>query len=112
MKMSLGNVGFKTCCMLSIAMAIVPVSSAMHIMEGFLPPSWAIAWGALTIPFILMGLHSINNRLKDNPKLKILLAMAAAFVFIMSALKIPSLTGSCSHPTGIGLGAILLDLRL
>lgn len=107
MKMSLRSIGFKTCCVLSMALAIVPVSSAMHIMEGFLPPSWAIGWGALTIPFILMGIHSINKRLKDNPKLKVLLAMAAAFVFIMSALKIPSLTGSCSHPTGIGLGAIL-----
>jgi cobalt/nickel transport system permease protein len=26
---------------------------------------------------------------------------------VLSALKIPSVTGSCSHPTGIGLGAIL-----
>src|SRR5690606_16651434 len=29
------------------------------------------------------------------------------FVFVLSALKIPSVTGSCSHPTGVGLGAIL-----
>ena len=28
-------------------------------------------------------------------------------MFVLSALKIPSLTGSCSHPTGVGLGAIL-----
>ena len=27
--------------------------------------------------------------------------------FVLSALKIPSVTGSCSHPTGVGLGAIL-----
>lgn len=26
---------------------------------------------------------------------------------MLSALKIPSVTGSCSHPTGVGLGAIL-----
>ena len=26
---------------------------------------------------------------------------------MLSALKIPSITGSCSHPTGVGLGAIL-----
>lgn len=28
-------------------------------------------------------------------------------MFVLSALKIPSLTGSCSHPTGVSLGAIL-----
>jgi cobalt/nickel transport system permease protein len=39
---------------------------------------------------------------------KIRLILASAFVFVLSTLKIPSLTGSCSHPTGVGLGAILL----
>jgi cobalt/nickel transport system permease protein len=33
--------------------------------------------------------------------------MAGAFVFVLSSLKIPSVTGSCSHMTGTGLGAIL-----
>ena len=36
-----------------------------------------------------------------------LIAMAGAFVFVISSLKIPSVTGSCSHMTGTGLGAIL-----
>ena len=29
--------------------------SAMHIMEGFLPLKWCIAWGALCIPFVVNG---------------------------------------------------------
>jgi len=29
------------------------------------------------------------------------------FSFVLSALKLPSVTGSCSHPTGIGLGAVV-----
>jgi cobalt/nickel transport system permease protein len=33
--------------------------------------------------------------------------MSGAFSFVLSALKIPSVTGSCSHPTGVALGAIL-----
>ena len=37
-----------------------------------------------------------------------LIAMAGAFIFVISSLKIPSVTGSCSHMTGTGLGAILL----
>lgn len=36
-----------------------------------------------------------------------LLGVAAAFSLVLSALKLPSVTGSCSHPTGIGLGALL-----
>ena len=31
----------------------------------------------------------------------------SAYVFVLSALKIPSVTGSCSHPTGTGLSASL-----
>jgi len=48
---------------------------------------------------------------KDNGynliDLPINLGLAGGFVFVLSALKIPSVTGSCSHPTGVGLGAIL-----
>ncbi len=82
-------------------------ASAMHIMEGFLPPVWCISWGVLCIPFIVMGFFSINKTIRENPRLKIILAMSGAFAFVLSSLKIPSVTGSCSHPTGVGLGAIL-----
>lgn len=87
---------------------MMPAAAAgMHIMEGFLPPLWAISWGTLTIPFVMMGYFSIQRRVKDNPRLKMLLALVGAFAFVLSALKIPSVTGSSSHPTGVGLGAIL-----
>lgn len=82
-------------------------ANAMHIMEGFLPPIWCIIWGALTLPFVVVGLRSIKKVIAENPRLKILLAMAGAFAFVLSALKLPSVTGSCSHPTGVGFGAIL-----
>jgi len=80
---------------------------AMHIMEGFLPPGWAGFWFALIIPFLLLGMRSIQRTVNLNPSLKMLLGLAGAFAFVLSALKIPSVTGSCSHPTGVGLGAIL-----
>ncbi|MBU3097753.1 MULTISPECIES: energy-coupling factor ABC transporter permease [Clostridium] len=80
---------------------------AMHIMEGFLPPKWCITWGAICIPFIVVGYFSIKEKIRIDPKLKMLIAMVGAFAFVLSALKIPSVTGSCSHPTGVGLGAIL-----
>jgi len=80
---------------------------AMHIMEGFLPPKWCITWGAICIPFVVVGYFSIKEKIKLDPRLKMLIAMVGAFAFVLSALKIPSVTGSCSHPTGVGLGAIL-----
>lgn len=82
-------------------------ANAMHIMEGFLAPQWCIAWGALSIPFIVKGYFSIKKKVADSSKTLLLLAMCGAFAFTLSALKLPSVTGSCSHPTGVGLGAIL-----
>lgn len=80
---------------------------AMHIMEGFLPLNWAVFWWLLILPVIYIGFKRINALAGENPRHKLLLAMAGAFVFVISALKIPSVTGSSSHATGVGLGAIL-----
>ncbi len=79
----------------------------MHIMEGFLPVKHAIGWTVASAPFVAYGLHTINKRIKEKPEQRMLLGVAAAFTFVLSALKMPSVTGSCSHPTGTGLGAIL-----
>jgi cobalt/nickel transport system permease protein len=79
----------------------------MHIMEGFLPPVHAAAWGLASLPFLVMGARSVARVTREHPRAKLLLASAGAFAFVLSALKIPSVTGSCSHPTGTGLGAIL-----
>jgi cobalt/nickel transport system permease protein len=81
--------------------------SAMHIMEGYLPAGWCIAWGALCIPFLIVGAVSLKRKIAYQGKVKLLIALSAAFVFIISSLKIPSVAGSCSHATGTGLGAIL-----
>ena len=90
------------------ALFALPVNSfAMHIMEGYLPLKHCIAWGVICIPFIVMGFLSINKILSENPKGAALIAMSAAFVFVISSLKIPTIFGSCSHMTGTGLGAIL-----
>ena len=80
---------------------------AMHIMEGFLPYNWAAFWWLAMIPFVIAGVRSIKKTVTLHPSLKMLLGMAGAFAFVLSALKIPSVTGSSSHPTGVGLGTIL-----
>lgn len=80
---------------------------AMHIMEGFLPVRYCIAWGVLCVPFLAAGFFSIRKTVEAHRKTLLILAMAGAYAFVLSALKIPSVTGSSSHPTGTGLGAIL-----
>jgi len=80
---------------------------AMHIMEGFLPMEWALGWGVLYLVFLLIGLKQIGKIVAEESDRKVLLALCAAFIFVLSALKIPSVTGSCSHPTGMGLGVAL-----
>lgn len=87
--------------------AVSPAINAMHIMEAYLSPAYCIAWGVVSLPFLVIGFFSIKNKLKENRKLITLLAMSGAFIFVISSLKIPSVTGSCSHMTGTGLGAIL-----
>jgi len=79
----------------------------MHIMEGFLPVKHAVGWTVVSAPFVIYGLHTIKKRIREKPEQRMLLGVAAAFTFVLSALKMPSVTGSCSHPTGTGLGAIL-----
>lgn len=82
-------------------------AQAMHIMEGFLPVGWAFFWSVVALPFLILGLRSLVRITQEKPELKLLLALAGAFTFVLSALKIPSVTGSSSHPTGTGLGAVL-----
>ncbi len=79
----------------------------MHIMEGFLPHPWWEIWFALSLPVVVYGAYSINRLIKEQREALPLLAVAGAFVFVLSSLKLPSVTGSCSHPTGTGMGAIL-----
>jgi len=93
--------------LLTVHAALAKSAEPMHIMEGFLPVGWAIFWFAVSIPFWVMGFINLRKVVAEKPETKLLLAMSGAFAFVLSALKTPSVTGSSSHPTGTGLGAIL-----
>lgn len=93
--------------MVSVLCVFPMTASAMHIMDGFLPPAWAIAWGAAALPFVVAGFFSIKKKVAQSQKNLVLLALCGAFAFVLSAMKIPSVSGSSSHATGVGLGAIL-----
>ena len=79
----------------------------MHIMEGYLPLTWCIIWFVVAIIFVAVGIYQIKKIVDETPESKALLAVSGAFMFVLSSLKLPSVTGSCSHPCGNGLGAAL-----
>jgi len=79
----------------------------MHIMEGFLPHPWWEIWWMISIVIVAYGVYRLSKVTKKLPEAKPLLALMGAFIFVLSALKLPSVTGSCSHPTGSGLAAVI-----
>lgn len=100
----------KNFVMLTLGLLLVmapTAASAMHIMEGYLPKQWALIWFIAFLPFVALGLRKLNQLMSKGRDIKLLLGVVAAFTFCLSALKIPSVVGSCSHPTGVGLGAVI-----
>src|SRR5512137_1985708 len=78
----------------------------MHIMEGFLPWQWCIVWWLVALPCLAIGVYHLKKVMDADREALPLLGVTGGFIFILSSLKLPSVTGSCSHPTGTGLSAI------
>lgn len=82
---------------------------AMHISEGLLPFQWAALWFVVAVPFVAFGLYQLKKTSKTDLSFKPLVGLMAAVVFIISCMPVPVPTaGTCSHPCGTGLSAILL----
>ncbi len=78
----------------------------MHIMEGFLPWQWCVVWWLIALPCLMLGIWQLKKVINADREALPLLGVTGGFIFILSSLKLPSVTGSCSHPTGTGLSAI------
>lgn len=93
---------------LTAFLSFIPFTAyGMHIAEGFLPPLWALFYYLICIPFLYVGLKKVKDLGKENTDIKMLLGLVAAYCLLLSALKLPSLTGSSSHLTGTSIGTIL-----
>ena len=75
-------------------------------MEGFLPLQWCVIWWIVALPCLMIGLYQLKKILAADREALPLLGVTGGFIFILSSLKLPSVTGSCSHPTGTGLSTI------
>ncbi len=86
---------------------------AMHISEGILPFGWAATWYALSLPFLAIGLRTLSRRSAQDLSSKPLVGLITAVVFVLSCMPVPvPIAGSCSHPCGTGLAAVLLGPTL
>jgi cobalt/nickel transport system permease protein len=75
-------------------------------MEGFLPWQWCLFWWIAALPCLFLGMRQLKKILDADRETLPMLGVTGGFIFILSSLKLPSVTGSCSHPTGTGLSTI------
>jgi cobalt/nickel transport system permease protein len=88
-------------------------ASAMHISEGILPAPWAGLWFALSVPFLVWGLRDLRQHSEREPMFKSLVGLVGAAVFVISCMPIPvPWAGTCSHPCGTGMAALLIGPTL
>jgi len=100
----------RTAVGLAVLIAAAPTSAyAMHIPEGILPLPWAGLWYLLVAPFVALGLARLRKPAPDGQSIKPLLGMMGAAVFVISCMPIPvPVAGTCSHPVGTAMAAILI----
>ena len=75
-------------------------------MEGYLDPIWCLVWFIVMAPFFYFGVVKLRQVLRDHPDQKMMVALSGAFSFLISSLKLPSVTGSSAHPTGTGIAVV------
>ena len=62
-----------------LLLLVVPEQAfAMHIMEGFLPPMWALAWWMLFLPCLWYGLVRLRRIVAEDGNQKVLLALCGS----------------------------------
>ena len=100
---------YKNLLLAGMLLLFASSAHAMHIAEGILPFNWAALWFAVAAPFFALGLRRLNAQAKDDLSYKPLMGLMAAVVFVISCMPIPVPTaGTCSHPCGTGIAAILV----
>jgi len=81
----------------------------VHIAEGLLPMNYAIGYSIGAGIVVAKGIKDYVERSQEIPITKQLTGVMTAAIFLISLMPIPvPITGTCSHPGGTPLAAILL----
>jgi cobalt/nickel transport system permease protein len=88
------------------ALAIVLTTTAMHIPDGYLSPATCLVMAAVMLPFWYSGLKKLREKL--NARSAPLIALLAAFSFVVMMFNVPLPGGTTGHAVGGALAAIIL----
>jgi cobalt/nickel transport system permease protein len=80
----------------------------MHISEGIITGVPAAAYTAAGLALMGWGARAMKKFAAKFPDKKPLIGMGGALIFFLSLIPLPAFTGTCSHPCGTPLVAILL----
>ena len=88
------------------ALALWTVTTAMHIPDGYLSPATALVMFLLVLPFWVGGMRRVRQSI--NASSVPLVALLAAFSFVIMMFNIPLPGGTTGHAVGASLAAIIL----
>jgi cobalt/nickel transport system permease protein len=88
------------------ALLVWLVTTAMHIPDGYLSPLTSLVMFLLVLPFWVIGLRRVRQTL--SARSVPLIALLAAFSFVIMMFNIPLPGGTTGHAVGAALAAILL----
>ncbi len=81
-------------------------TTAMHIPDGYLSPATSIVMFLIVLPFWVIGVRKLREKMtaRNVP----LIALIAAFSFIIMMFNVPIPGGTTAHAVGGALAAIIL----
>ena len=81
-------------------------TTAMHIPDGYLSPITSIIMFLLVLPFWVIGVRRVRETM--NARSVPLIALLAAFSFVIMMFNVPLPGGTTGHAVGAALAAIVL----
>jgi cobalt/nickel transport system permease protein len=81
-------------------------TSGMHIPDGYLGPAFSIIMFIMVLPFWIVGVSKLRTTI--NARSVPLIALMAAFSFVIMMFNIPLPGGTSGHAVGAALAAIVL----
>ena len=81
-------------------------TTAMHIPDGYLSPATSMIMFLIVLPFWVIGVRKLREKM--NAKNVPLIALVAAFSFIIMMFNVPLPGGTTAHAVGGALAAIIL----
>jgi cobalt/nickel transport system permease protein len=82
------------------------VTTAMHIPDGYLSPVTSLIMFLLVLPFWAIGLRKVRETM--SARSVPLIALLAAFSFVIMMFNVPLPGGTTGHAVGASLAAIIL----